>query len=156
MRTAIICLLSLAPAAAAAQSVIASGGDFQSNSEAAVSYTIGEPVIATASGSPGILTQGFQQPWVDINTVLDEPSAGPEMSVYPNPVRHTLHLALGQDPSGERYALYDAAGKLITDARIGSSITDIDMESYASGSYHLRVLSNDGSPLRTFKISLTR
>lgn len=156
MRKLFICLLFAAPVIVTAQQVHTTGGGYHANPTTAISYTIGEPVIATATTASTMLTQGFQQPWADITTVVDEPQAeGPSINVYPNPVRHTLHIALDTDVIDHRYALHDAAGKLVTEGRIGSTITDLDMETYASGSYVLRVLGPKDNSVRSFKISVT-
>lgn len=141
---------------ATAQEVVSSGGDHHSGTNVSISYTIGEPVIATASAGGTTLTQGFHQPWVDITTMVSETTAdGTDIVVYPNPVRHILHIALDGDPEGHQYILHDAAGKQVTDGRIATSITELDMQRFASGSYFLHVLGPNDTHLRTFKLSVT-
>ena len=143
------------PLTTLAQQVVASGGGSYSSSTNSVSVTIGEPIIATASGPTNTLTQGFQQPWVDINTAIEDPVDGPLINVYPNPVRHILTIALDDPSRAERYMLFDAAGRQVTDGRISSTNTELDMEHYASGGYILRVLSADQRDVKSFKISVT-
>jgi hypothetical protein len=52
-------LLSIGPAQA--QQVLSSGGGSFQSSEATMTFTVGETVIATFSQSNGIMTQGFNQ-----------------------------------------------------------------------------------------------
>lgn len=157
IRFILLPLLATAPVLCRAQQVVAGGGGHHANAANAITYTIGEPVIATVSAAGSTLTQGFNQPWADIGTLVDDLHGdGPAINVYPNPVRHTLHIALDTPTEGQRYSLHDAAGRLVTDGRISSTITDIDMEPYSSGSYFLRVLGPADSNERTFQINVTR
>ncbi|QQS30849.1 MAG: hypothetical protein IPM47_07970 [Sphingobacteriales bacterium] len=48
--------------------VVASGGGYGTGGGYTLSYTVGEPVIATLSGGSNILTQGFHQP--DLQTIV--------------------------------------------------------------------------------------
>lgn len=156
MRDLLFLLALVSAPAALGQQVVAGGGGDHANATGRISYTIGEPVIETvASGT--ILTQGFQQPWADITTVVEEASDDPvAINVYPNPVRHTLHIAVNDATDADRFILYDAAGREVIDGRISSSLTELNMEAYASGSYYLRVLGTDDRTQRSFKITVTQ
>ncbi len=153
----LLLLFALAPSATAiGQQVVASGGGDHASGAARISYTIGEPVIETVAASGSTLTQGFNQPWADITTVVEEAVTDPgAVTVYPNPVRHILHIAVNGAADADRFILHDAAGRQVTDGRISSSLTELNMEPYASGSYYLRVLGTDDKTQRSFKISVT-
>ena len=138
-----------------AQQVIGSGGGAYSSPTSAMTVTIGEPVIATGTGPANTITQGFQQPWADITTLVEEPVDGAAIHVYPNPVSHTLRIALDGAALAERYLLLDAAGRHVADGSITSTITELDMERYASGGYILRVFTADQREVKSFKISIT-
>lgn len=149
--------LLLAPAFAFGQNVVATGGSYHQGTNNSISYTIGEPVISTENNASHQLTQGFQQPWADITIAVEEPNMDAStISVYPNPVRHVLHLSLSDAPIDHRFELFDALGKQLLSDRIQSTVTDIDMEQYASGGYFLRVFGPNDSGLRTFKISVAQ
>ncbi len=157
MRTSTLILtLALAPAAIA-QQVIAGGGGDHANSTGRITYTIGEPVIATASTGGHTLTQGFQQPWAGISTLVDDevdPLIG--INVYPNPVRHVLYIDAPFGANADRFVLYDAVGRQVTDGRITGTETQLDMQPYASGGYILRVISANEMRQQAFKITLTQ
>ena len=156
MRRSIILFNLALPALTMAQTVMSGGGGHHTNATTAISYTIGEPVIATVSAAGTTLTQGFQQPWADITTEVNNTTTElPVINVYPNPVRHTLHIAVDQGAEAQNYFLHDGAGRLVTEGRLSSTITDLDMQPYASGGYVLRVLGNGNSTLQTFKIHVT-
>lgn len=137
------------------QSVLSTGGGAHQGAATQITYTIGEPVIATVGAGTDQLTQGFNQPWVDINTAVDDPGTNENaINVYPNPVDHSLNLAFSNDPVDHRYELFDGLGKRVLDGLVQGSITKLDMEPYASGGYVLRVFGPDNSFLRSFKISV--
>ena len=58
-------LLSLL-ASLSAQEVISSAGEHEENAFGSISWTIGEPIIATIPGADAQLTQGFHQPPADV------------------------------------------------------------------------------------------
>ena len=156
MRKFFLPLILLSPSLAMAQQVLAGGGGHHANTNSAITYTIGEPVIATVSATGNTLTQGFNQPWADITTVVEEPaSAVMDITVYPNPVRHTLHIDTNGDARADHFTLHDASGRIVTNGRLTSSITDLDMEPHASGSYFLRVFGPNDKTQRSFQISVT-
>ncbi len=150
-----LCIGVLAPIAAHAQQVVASGGSDHQNSTTAIAYTIGEAVIATATAGDHTLTQGFHQPWALVTAVDENTHATANILVYPNPVRHTLHIATDELRDLERFTLHDAAGRLVTDGRLNGTLTELDMGSFASGMYVLRVMDRSVNTLRSFQISVT-
>ena len=54
------------------QEVLISVGGYEVTTSGSVSWSIGEPVIETLSGTGGVMTQGMQQP-DESTTVLSEP-----------------------------------------------------------------------------------
>lgn len=137
------------------QSVLSAAGGTHEAGPTHITYTIGEPVIATVGSGASQLTQGFNQPWADIGTAVDDPGTNEgSINVYPNPVSHSLSLAFSDNPVDHRFELFDALGKRVMDGRVQGTITELNMEPYASGGYFLRVFGPQDSFLRSFKISV--
>ncbi|MCB0683669.1 MAG: hypothetical protein KDC32_22625, partial [Saprospiraceae bacterium] len=67
-----------------APEVIASAGEHFATANAQLSWTVGEPVIETYTGSTAQLTQGFHQTNLTVVAVND-PTAAFQVSVFPNP-----------------------------------------------------------------------
>lgn len=156
MRFLLLLLPTLCPTFGMAQSVVAGAGGEHLNGNTQITYTIGEPITATVSAGGYTLTQGFQQPWADIGTLIGEADSDlPGITVYPNPVRHTLHIALDTPTEDQHYSLHDAAGRMVTEGRITGTRTDLDMEPYSSGGYVLRVFGANATVMKAFKISVT-
>lgn len=124
--------------------------------DATISWTIGEPVINTVSGGGNTLTQGFQQPWADISTVIGENAgSAPDIRVYPNPVRHVLNVDVPGDAGQDQLELLDAAGRTVLQTNTTGDHTELDLTRYGAGNYFLRVLNAEGIVSRTFKINIT-
>ena len=138
------------------QLVGSSGGTF-SGTATNISFSIGEPVTATAEGGAKVLTQGFQQPWADVSTVVGSgPLPAADIEVYPNPARHVVYISAPGAVMGDTYHLVDSEGRLVTSANLDGSLTELDITSWAAGSYFLRLSNVRQQPLGTFRINVTR
>lgn len=157
MRYVILITLLLIAATTHAQEVVAGGGGHHANTSMSIAYTIGEPVIATVSAGGNTLSQGFNQPWVDIGTVVDENTTSNTLiAVYPNPVRHVLYISMEPIATEAHYGLYDGSGRMLINGPISSTVTALDMMPYASGNYILRVSEPTNANQKSFKISINR
>jgi hypothetical protein len=135
-----------------AQQVISSAGASATGTGVQLSWTIGEPVIETFTGTSAILTQGFHQSKLTVTAVDPTLFPGLDVSVYPNPVSTQLRYKI----SGERiqnlsYRLFNAEGKAILNKTVENPEELINMEIYTSGIYLLKFFRQD-DPLKTFKI----
>ena len=135
------------------QQVISSGGTNFKGTSVELSWTIGEPVIETYSNSNTILTQGFHQSDFKV-TAIDEISLpGYELAVYPNPVSQKLNLEIRKgDLENLSYDLFNTKGKLMQRSLFFELPGQVNMESYSSGTYLLKISDNKGNPLQSFKI----
>lgn len=70
----VLILLTCLPVSCFAQmltpTLVGSGGGYGTSGSTTLQYSVGEPVITTATGSNGILTQGFEQPITAGNSAL--------------------------------------------------------------------------------------
>jgi len=140
-----------------AQAVIpASGGD-ASGSGGTVSYTIGQLVYTTNSGSGGSVIQGIQQPFEIsvISGLPDDLGSLFSLSVYPNPTSGLLVLKTSSSGPlsglGLQYKLFDIKGNLLDNRKLKSNETDIDLGSFLPAAYFLKVF-RDNKEIKTFKI----
>lgn len=133
------------------------GGDGSSSTER-MSWTIGEPVTNTVSAGSNTMTQGFQQPWAEVITLVPELTEQTDgISVYPNPTRHVLHVRYPDGSStGDRIELTDGRGQLLLQDHVQGATTDLDLSSYASGNYFLRLIGPQGTMKRTFHIIIAQ
>lgn len=137
----------------AQNAVVTAGGDASGNG-GSVSFSIGQPFYVQLNGSDGSISQGVQQPYeVQVVTDLNHTQGIQlNMSVFPNPTTDFLTLTLGNHVSSNfEYFLYDINGKLIENKSITENNTAIDMKSYHSSIYFLKVLQNS-LEVKVFKI----
>ena len=57
-----VLMLSMLVSDVGSQEVLSSGGGYDMSGAGSVSWSIGEPVIETLSGTGGVMTKGMQQP----------------------------------------------------------------------------------------------
>jgi hypothetical protein len=128
----------------------ASGGD-ASGPEGSVSYSVGQVFYVSATGENGSLSSGVQQPY-EISSVLgiEDKSISLELSVYPNPTADYLTLKV-EETTDLTYQLFNIQGIMISNERISSHATEIDLASQPSAAYFLTVFK-ENKKVKTFKI----
>jgi len=141
------------------QSAIVPVGGTASGSGGSATYTIGQPAIQRVQNGGTYIIEGVQQPY-EIQTVGvdNHPGITLEAIVYPNPTRNVVHLRIRNyeiPAEGLTAQLYDNNGKLLRMFDVTELETEIDMNTYPSATYQLRVLDGK-SLLKTFKVVKNR
>jgi hypothetical protein len=147
-----ILILLLNAIAMQAQQVISTAGDYNSGTSNSLSWTLGEGVIETFTGTNVILTQGFQQSKLTITAIKEVPGNSLEISAYPNPTADFVTLKITTESvKNFKYMLYDLYGKLLAEQKLVNSETKIPFNNLASGTYLLKLINNN-QDLKVFKI----
>jgi hypothetical protein len=137
----------------AQESVNATGGN-ASGSGGSMSYSVGQVVYSTNTGSNGSVAQGVQQPYeISVVTQVEEATnIQLSMLVYPNPTTESVVLNIGtMSTENIHLSMFDVNGKLLHFQEVISSETIIDMKSYSRGVYFLKV-NFQNRELKSFKI----
>lgn len=141
----------------AQESVPATGGN-ASGSGGSVSYSVGQVVYTTNTGTNGSVAQGVQQAFeISVVTAIEQ-AKGINLSVsaYPNPTNDYLTLSIGEfDISNLSYQLYDMNGKLLQNAKITGNQTSIVMSNLVPANYFVKVVQGN-KEVKTFKIIKTQ
>ena len=142
-----------------AQETITTSGGEASGSGGTVSYTIGQVFYTTQTGTNGnAVAQGVQQPY-EISVVIGIPEAkgiNLEVSAYPNPTTNYLQLKVNSEKlESLTYQLYDMQGKLLQNKKLTAKQTQIDMSTYVTSTYFVKVLDNN-KEIKVFKIIKTK
>jgi hypothetical protein len=147
-------LLSLVLSGLQAQDAIPATGGNASGSGGQASYTIGQVVYNTQTGTAGSVAQGVQQPF-EISTVTGlEEAKGINLSVkvYPNPATEYLLLIVDElDLLNLSYQLFDMNGKILQHEKITGRETSIEMSNFVSAAYFLKVIQGN-MEIKSFKI----
>ena len=154
LKLSAILLLGLGLTGLQAQtSVNATGGD-ASGSGGSVSYSVGQVVYTTNTGTNGSVAQGVQQPYeISVVTGLEE-AKGITLSVtaYPNPTTDYLTLRIDEfEISNLSFQLYDMSGKLLQSEKITGNQTSIVMSNLVPANYFVKVTQGN-KEVKTFKI----
>ena len=157
-----ILLLSLGLTAQAQQATVVAGGTASGNG-GTVSYSIGQVVYTTSTGTNGSVAQGVQQAYeiTAVTGIEEAKGISLEVSAYPNPTTDYLTLTIGISNSLNdepmSYKLYDMNGKVIETQKIINDQTIIVMSNLLPANYFLTLVKTmDGkSPqeVKTFKIT---
>lgn len=134
----------------AQESINGSGGEATGTGGTA-SYSVGQIVYTTATGSNGSVAQGVQQPYeIQVVTGVNETSINLEMSVYPNPTTNYLTL-LTESSKNLSFQLIDLQGKVIESKNVVNNSTNISLEGQPAATYFLNVVKNNQT-VKTFKV----
>ena len=145
--------LSLATSVMAQETTPASGGN-ASGSGGSMSYTVGQVLYTTNTGTNGSIAEGVQQPF-EISVVVGIDQARDiilKCTAYPNPATDLLILEV-EIPDGKNlfFQLYDIMGKLLISKKLIDNKTTIPMSNLAPATYFLKVTDNQ-IVVKTFKI----
>jgi hypothetical protein len=137
----------------AQESINATGGD-ASGSGGSASYSVGQVVYTTNTGTNGSVAQGVQQPyeiWV-VTAIEEAKGINLLVTVYPNPATDYLTLRIDElDISNLSYQLYDIQGKLLRNEKITSNQTSIAMSNLMPATYFVKVVQGN-KEIKTFRI----
>ena len=135
------------------QNVVVAGGKAE-GSGGTSSYSIGQIVYTSLSGTDQYAVQGIQQPY-EITTLGNEEFTGINlaMTAYPNPTVDVLNLVVTTDKwDNLSYNLFDINGKTVSkNSPITVSETTVPMQGLNQGIYFLAVNSSNKT-IKTFKI----
>jgi Secretion system C-terminal sorting domain len=137
-----------------AQSTIPASGGNATGSGGSVSYTVGQVLFSTISGTNGTVTQGVQQPYEIsvVTSIKNSEEINLECLVYPNPTSGLAKLIFkSPDYENIRFRLYDINGVLLQDKKVEGRETEISLENLSSSVYFLRVIKNN-LEVKVFKI----
>ena len=133
------------------ETITTSGGEATGNGT--VSYSVGQIVYTTHTGSSGSTRQGVQQS-IELSVLSNPEVTAVTLSAitYPNPTSNYVVLSL-KDMSLIKlsYALYDLQAREVSKGNIQQEETKIAMQILATGTYLLKV-NQKNQTLKSFKI----
>tara|TARA_B110000037_G_C17035891_1_gene471588 strand:- start:343 stop:825 length:483 start_codon:yes stop_codon:yes gene_type:complete len=136
-----------------AQESINGSGSEATGTGGTASYSVGQVVYTTATGTNGSVAQGVQQPYeISVTTGINETTINLEMSVYPNPTTNYLQLKVESEKlENLNFQLIDLQGKVIENKKVSATTSTIKMETLPKAIYFLNVTDNN-QVVKTFKI----
>lgn len=101
-----------------AQEILSTTGGEATGTVGTASYSAGQVVYTTATGTNGSVAQGVQQPYeISVTTGINETAINLDMNIYPNPTTNYLTLKT-EDNANLSYRLYGMQGNQMGQPRI--------------------------------------
>jgi hypothetical protein len=136
------------------QTVLSTSGDHFQNGSAALSWTIGEPVINSLENGSLRLTQGFHQPYLTVSSVIEAENEN-LVRVYPNPTIAMLSIDFAT--TGEyRAELFDVLGRNLNTFNIIGNHYELVLNDFPAANYLLKCYDAENKSISTFKIQKIR
>ena len=157
LKLSAVLLLGLGLTGLQAQTAVPATGGNASGSGGSVSYSVGQVVYTTTTGTNGTVAQGVQQPYeISVITGLEEAKGiNLTVSAYPNPTTDYLKLKVDASTTlsiqSMSYQLYDISGKLLETKKLEADQTSIGMSNLVPATYFVKVIQNN-KEVKTFKI----
>ena len=148
-----ITFLLLLPIIMVGQQTIDTSGQNATGTGGSVSYSVGQIVYTTNSGTNGSVAQGVQQPY-EISVVLgiEHPEINLQMTVSPNPTTNSVTLKVANyEFETLSYQFYDITGKQFLIGQTSTNETQILLGDLPSSTYFLKI-TNQNTIIKTFKI----
>ena len=143
---------------AAQNNTLSTGGE-ASGDGGSVSFSIGQIVVQYQTDDSLSFSEGVQQPYeISLNGVDNYPAIELHATVYPNPTQWHVTLSITDIALIDKNLhakLYDANGRFLSDVKVISESTLIELSQYATGTYFLNV-TDSKSRLKSFKIVKTK
>jgi hypothetical protein len=154
LKLSALIILGLGLTGLKAQEAMSATGGNASGSGGSSSYSVGQVLYTTNTGTTGSQLQGVQQP-VEIFVVTGLPDTQGitlHYSVFPNPVRDFITLKV-ENYKNENlsYQLFDLMGNLLESEKLVGTETSITMGNLIHASYFLKVTLNNRE-IKIFKI----
>ncbi|MEQ8360481.1 MAG: T9SS type A sorting domain-containing protein [Cytophagales bacterium] len=135
-----------------AQESVSSSGNTISGSNGSISYSLGQTIYISYSGTSGEINEGVQQPFefylLSIRPSLPENS----IDVFPNPAGNYISIRISNISfKNLRYEMRDAKSNFISVGKITSNTNKINTSNISSGIYFLEVFESE-EPIKTLKI----
>lgn len=134
--------ISLAQNYENALQVISASGQSGTQGGLTFTYTVGEPVVTTLSGTSRIVTQGFHQPELGIVAVHDLDLLEWNIEVFPNPTADVLTVRFSDEQgSALRATVFNLLGEVMLS---GQQLTQpdgsrLDCSAWQPGVYLLQL-----------------
>jgi len=153
LKLSILLLLGLGLTGLQAQSSVNATGRDASGSGGSVSYSVGQVVYTSYTGSNGSVTQGLQVAY-EIQTLgIKETYLNITLAAFPNPTVDNLILQIS-DYNKEKlsYKLFDMLGKQLSKGQIVAAKTQINMNSLPAATYFIKVVNKENKKYQSFRI----
>lgn len=151
------CALSILTGQEVERSVMASAGKQDIATRMTLDWTLGESFIESNVSNSFLYTEGFHQPQLLEGIVKEDILAQDlRLEIYPNPVDDLLSISSSSIKDFKLLiTIHDMSGKNLMEAHTIKSTgkVELDMSSLVSGMYIVSIRNEEGSFIKSYKIT---
>lgn len=140
--------------------VYPSGGDYFSQINGSLDWTMGEFMIDTYTNSTNYLTQGFHQGSEEAIIGIAEVYQNSVFKAYPNPTNGNVTIefeGIAADNKNSVVQILDITGKVLKKVNwVGRSTIKLNLSENSAGFYLLRVIETGCQNQQLYKIQLIK
>lgn len=132
--------------------IIATSGDYYTSLNNSLSWTMGECIIETFTGSNNMLTQGFQQSSYLATPIQESMNEEYSFSIYPNPA--SSFVSICTDSKGMkklRADMFDLSGRMLYSEAFENNL-QMNLSGYANSSYFIRIYDEKNNVVQTYHL----
>ena len=134
---------------------IYSGAAVTNNHFNPASATTGlNPITYTYTDNNGCVASIAKNILVQVCTGIDVLEIAEQMNIYPNPATSFIVVETSPRLTGGTIEMYDAMGKLVTKEIITATKQTMNLGSFASGFYQVRLLNSNKQTIANAKVSV--
>lgn len=141
------------------QYIISPAGSSDIHQNIEIDWTIGEMAIQTFTASNYMLTEGFHQPFLYVEEIINSGELtrleNINVSIWPNPTSSILQIKMNSEFNEIGHiSLKTIEGRKLqsTKVSLSSGHYEFEMGTYPPGAYMLRLINEGGTLLKTYKI----
>lgn len=135
------------------RTALSSGSNAHESSDTQISWTLGEVMSETYSGSDNILSQGFNQPQYEVEMVNTNLTSTESISVYPVPASDYIQVNYVSPRSNElSAALFNTEGQKVLEQTYNKGNFKMNLESLSPAVYILKIFDQNSRLIQSTKI----
>lgn len=149
------------------QYIIATQGGDSKGTTMSMSWTIGDILTETATTPDGIVTQGFQQPVINVIPVVSNnpktsTTSDPvitlrgisrfDANVYPNPVSTDVTISVENDSRDYLIEVFNQAGQLVASLTTKNPKESLNLSNWPAAQYMMKISIKDSHETKSFQL----
>ncbi|UCH14603.1 MAG: T9SS type A sorting domain-containing protein [Bacteroidales bacterium] len=134
------------------QEIISSSGDYSDGSSGQLSWTLGDLATETYSSGDIKLTQGFQQPTIEVTPTFESRNYNIVMRVYPVPSSDFVTVEFEEIQKDMKVVLFNLQGEVVTSKILESATITLDLNSLSPSEYILKIINKENDLIKSYKI----
>jgi PKD repeat protein len=145
----------ISPALPYSPELLTTSGNFDTSGISTLSWSIGECMIETYTGTNNILTQGFHQTDYLITEIDEVNDPDYSINIFPNPAKENLTIEIiTSDPEILTLYFSDEIGKILIRENMKSEerLRTINLQGISTGIYFLSIVSESGKIIKSYKV----